>query len=182
VRLTAIFLALLFGASAAPAADCIRRPCSSATNWAADIIGQIDTRPGTWGTAASVDIPLSFKNVPAGYRVRIERVYGDLVAWPKVAPDPGTNAGVLLGMSTTAIRDEYLVPAQDTCFAYFQGVLNGPTGTRIPFDVKTAAGGLLEPDSVLLTRVATFLSTLGVPVHAELTFTAVFRFEKSEAR
>lgn len=177
MRIPFVLCLLLMAAFTVHAGDCIRRPCSSSTNWAADIQGTPDTRPDTWGTAGSVDIALHFQNVPARYRVRIERVYGDLIAWPKATPAPGSNAGVLVGLLSTAIRDEYLIPGQDTCMLYLQGVINGGNGARIPFDVRTAAAGLLEADNILLTRAATFLSTLAVPVHVELTLTAVFRFE-----
>lgn len=39
---------------------------------------------------------------PAGYRVRILKVYGDLLLWPIGQVKPGTFAGVLFGLQNTA--------------------------------------------------------------------------------
>jgi hypothetical protein len=75
-------------------------------NFAADLNGPLDGRPGTWGTAEAQTWPVKFF-VPDGYRVRIVAIQGDLLAMPRTMPEDapvprGKSAGALLGFSTTA--------------------------------------------------------------------------------
>ena len=57
-------------------------PFQSTSNISADIRGVPDKRPGGWGLHQADPVRLKI-TAPAGYRVRILEVAGDLVAWPK---------------------------------------------------------------------------------------------------
>jgi hypothetical protein len=152
---------------------------TASTNFSFDLDGPVDTRPGTWGTAEASAKFITFAP-PAGYRVRILRASGDLVAWPQVLDGvpvkPGRYAGVLLGLSTTAqegsVRGDWLA---DNCFLYVQAGLDA-TPVRAAFDRKTDA--LLEPDHKLALKVASWLNTTERKIHIEPTLTIVYRFEK----
>lgn len=167
------------------AGDCITSPCSAAMNFAYDIIGTADSRPGTWGSAGAQSSQVKFK-APPGYRVRILRVYGDLTFWPRGMPDAdptdkivGKAAGVLLGLSSTAPDGSDKVEgggASDGCFLYIQDASKGEA-KRTPIDFDTHEGGLLEPDGVMVVKFAVWLNTLGLAVHAEPTLNLVYKFE-----
>ena len=114
---------------------------------------------------------------PAGYRVRILRAYGDLLAWPRGVPPAGTFAGVLFGLQTTAAegstRADWLA---DNTMLYLQGAVSDRGRERLPFDVKIS-DGLLEPDNKLLYKFATWLNDTGLEIHMEASLTLVYRFE-----
>ena len=57
-------------------------PFSTALNFAVDLAGIPDTRPGTWGNAGFAQNLVTF-SPPAGYLVRVLRVYGDFIGFPK---------------------------------------------------------------------------------------------------
>lgn len=185
MRLASIFLT---ATCIIQAKDCISKPCSTAFNFAYDMIGTPDTRPGTWGDAAASSPTLKFKP-PAGYRTRILRAYGDFVVWPRGKPavDPtdkvvGTAVGTLLGLSTTAPdASEYVEGggASDACFLYIQIASKGEAG-RAPFDYDTHVGGLLEADNMMVVKAAVWLNTTGLAVHMEPSITVIFQFEKEQ--
>lgn len=167
-------------------------PFSAAFNISADLTPVPDTRPGTWGSAAFADNNLQF-NPPAGYRVRILKAYGNWFAMPKVV-DPGAGpypadhgyCGVLWGLLRTGVTGSTrLVPASDEAFAFYQGAIDGPPQT-FPFDFTLEAVaplsetmGLLDPDNIMVNRLAIFLDTLGdtVPIHMESQMVVVYQFE-----
>ena len=153
---------------------------TASANFSFDLSGPVDTRVATWGTAEASIKYITF-NPPTGYRVRILRASGDLVAWPMVldtyAPvKPGKYAGVLLGLSTTApdgsVRGDFMA---DNCFMYIQAGLDA-VPVRAAFDRKVDV--LLEADNKLAVKVASWLNTTGVPIHIEPTLTIVYRFER----
>lgn len=177
-------LALLIS-SACSAKDCITHPCSAPFNFAYDLIGDPDYRLGTWGSATASTNQVRFK-APAGYRVRVLRIYGDLVLWPRGTPDIDTEkilghaAGVLLGLSTTAPDGSDTVEgggASDNCFLYIQDATKGEK-SRAAIDYDTHVGGLLERDNVMVVKVAVWLNTLGLAVHLEPSLVVVFQFER----
>src|ERR1035441_5270026 len=86
-------------------------PCSMSTNVPYDSAGTPDMRPGTWGNAASGSLSIPFLGVPAGYQVRITRVYGDVVAWPHGAIVPGAFSGILSGLTNTTPNQSAFVPS-----------------------------------------------------------------------
>jgi hypothetical protein len=99
-------------------------------------------RPGTEGHADYTVFPLTF-TPPPGYRVRILRLYGDLVSWPCTQPGqsipPGTHAGVLLSIHTKMTETS---PHCDYCagnaLLYIQdGVVNQPVRTSFDLTVNT---------------------------------------------
>jgi hypothetical protein len=79
-------------------------PFIATSNFAADLSGGEDTRPGCYGTADLATWSITF-DPPAGYAVRILSIHGDLVSWIKSLPgDPATpaesTAGVLLNITS----------------------------------------------------------------------------------
>ena len=57
-------------------------PFAASSNFAADLYGAADTRPGCWGYSDVATWNITFRP-PAGYAVRILSIHGDLVAWIK---------------------------------------------------------------------------------------------------
>lgn len=151
-------------------------PFSAATNHSDDIEGVWDGRPETWGKAGFNIHRYTF-SPPPGYRVRILRVYGDFVAWVRVPGDRQKCAGVLWGLQTTApegsIRADYMA---DNGMVYLQNATCGdPVRAAFDFDVKH--GGLLEPDNILISKVAVFTNDMG-SIHLEPSFTLNFQWER----
>jgi hypothetical protein len=167
------------------AGDCITAPCSTAFNFSYDLLGTPDSRPGTWGAAQSSSYRMTFK-VPSGYRVRILRVYGDFIFWPRGTPlpDAGDNVighavGVLFGLSSSAPDGSSMVEgggASDNCFLYIQDSSKGEK-SRAPFDYDTHIGGLLEQDGVLVVKAAVWLNSTGLAVHLEPSAVIQFQYE-----
>lgn len=144
-----------------------------ATNHADDLAGSPDTRPDTWGLAAANEHVVVFVP-PEGCHVRILRVYGDVVAWPKEEPEAG-KAGVLWGLRTTASDgSRWSKQAADNTFLYYQFGTRGEIA-RISFDVQL--NNRLGDDNTLISKVAAWLNTTGQPIHIEPSFVIVFRFE-----
>jgi len=173
-------LAVLSGATLANNSDALG-PYSTATNISADLYGAADTRPGTWGFTDYAINPITFVAPPAGYRVRVLRVYGNATAMPKLttpaALPVGGYSGWLFGLQTTAPDGSiYADFAGDSAFVYLQGNI-GPIPEVIEFDFDVSAGGLLGTDNVMRIKTATFLNTLGVPIHIEPSFVIVFHYE-----
>ena len=77
-------------------------PHAITRNFSSDLYGPVDTRPGTWGHADYWVLKQPFTNVPAGCRVEVLRISGDLMAWAKGAVPAGTYAGVLMGAYSSA--------------------------------------------------------------------------------
>ena len=145
-------------------------------------MGARDARPDTWGNSDAASWTIQFRP-PAGYKVRILRLRGDLVAWPRVLPAEspvprGAYAGVLLGFMTTAPDGSLRCdPCADNTMLYIQqAVENAPA--RAPFDYDKV-NVLLEPHNKLLVKVAAWLNTTGKPIHTEPTFTVVYRYERA---
>ena len=170
--LTAISLASLFG----------QETFSASANFSADLMGPADTREGTYGNAEAVNWRMTFRP-PAGYRVRIVELRGDLIAWPRVlsgeAPVPdGAYAGVLLGFQTTSSQNSGRCDyCADNTMLYIQVGLDAHP-VRAPFSEKILSGNLLESDNVLVIGVASWLNTTGRKIHIEPTFTVTYRFER----
>lgn len=171
---------LLLAAAPLFAADCISKPCSVATNFAHDIIGEPDKRADTWGTAGAELKQVRFAAPPDGYRIRILRVYGDFLVWPRCVVPPGKFAGALWGLTTTAKDASVLADlAADNTFVYVQHATGGAPA-RIPVDFKVSEGGLLEADNIVVSKVAAWLNDTGCALHLEPSWVMVFRYEKQE--
>lgn len=155
-------------------------PYSAATNHSSDLMGTPDSRPDTWGNAGYAVHKIEF-HPPAGYRVRILRVYGDFQGWVRKNPS-GNCAGVLWGLSTTQPEgSQRVTPAADNTMLYVQdSVCAVERKFRAPVDYDTSAGGLLGPDNVLVSKVAVWLNETGEPVHVEPSFTVVYQFEREK--
>lgn len=154
--------------------DCL----AFSTNIAWDSAGKPDTRPGCWGNADSADTPIVFQEVPAGKRVRILRVYGDWIMWPRGAIAPGSAAGGLTGLMLPACaQSPYVGPGLGAagCFLYLQ-MGCGQMPQRAPIDI-TIRSGLLGADNTMILRLAQFLNETGASIHQETTLVVEFRFE-----
>lgn len=172
-------VAVQTGRGSGAAVPCIAEPCVFSTNVPYDAEGQPDTRPGTWGSTAYNDLPIPFVGVPAGYRVRVLRVYGDFVAWAHGKIPHGTAAGTLFGLTSTSGGQSPFVGAglgSKGCFLYLQAGV-GADPVRAAFDFNVAVGGLLEADHMMLVRRAVWLNATGVSIHMEPSFVVEFRYE-----
>ncbi len=164
---------------AKPAQSCIDSPCTLSLNYPYDAVGEPDQRAGTWGTASFDDGKIQFTNVPAGHRVRIERVYGNWTARVHGKAPADTYAGVLFGLITTATdASPYATLSQKGCMLYLQADVGAGQAHVESFDVNTHAAGLLEADHVLIVRRATYLNETGQSIHQEPSMVIEFRYEK----
>jgi len=155
---------------------CDHTPRSVASNFSTDIKGDPDTRAMTWGTAGATTHRITF-SPPRGCRVRVLRVYGDLLAWPRGTVEPGKFAGVLWGLQTTGPEGSLHADlAADNTMLYIQHATGGGPA-RAPVDFAVAAGGLLERDHVLVSKLAVWLNDTGRDIHMEPSFVVVYRFE-----
>jgi hypothetical protein len=170
-------------------------PYTVSGNFPSDLYGPVDTResgaicadgPCIWGHADFATLPIKFRP-PAGYKVRILSLRGDVVAWIKSLPgDPPTPAesaaGVLGGFQTTSSLASsgsvYCDFCSDGAPLYIQdSVTEKQPKTRAPFNY-TDVGMLLDDDNVLVAKIASWLNTTGKPIHIELTYTIQFQYEK----
>lgn len=84
-------------------------PYTGTTNFTVDLVGEPDTRPGTWGTAGAVTWPLEFFP-PPGFITRVLRLTCDQVVWPTASGfgpaeiPSGTYMGTLASILTTPIQ------------------------------------------------------------------------------
>lgn len=171
-------LALLIAATCFGASPKVLGPYSVATNHSDDLLGDIDTRPDTWGRAGYSAHVLTF-HPPKGYRTRVLRVYGDFQGWVRI--NTGKCAGVLWGLSTTAPEgSERVTPAADNTMLYVQDATCGaPFRAGVDFEVKH--GGLLV-ENTLVSKVAVFMNETGQAIHLEPSFVLVYQFERESAR
>jgi hypothetical protein len=152
----------------------------STINLPADILGELDARPGTWGRAGVRIVPYHFKNVPNGKRVRIIKVEGDLVSWPHGIPVTGTFAGVLWGLTRSSVTEQGDSPeldyASDGCFIYIQDRV-GAEGSRAAFERDTYSGGLLDEDHIMVNKIAVWLNETEASIHSEATAVLTYCYE-----
>ena len=154
-------------------------PYSTAVNFAIDLAGVPDTRPGTWGNAAAAQNLVQF-TPPAGHLVRILRVYGDFIAFPKAGtPRAGTTCEVGWGLkSTAADGSERVSTGYDNSFVWLQDVVApGRLGCRAEFNFDVSTGGLLGADHKMISQAFVGLNTTGLTIHMEPTFVMVYQFE-----
>ena len=161
-------------------------PYSTAINIAGDLTGVIGDCPGTWGGCAAYASQVQF-HPPTGYRTRILRVYGNFIAAPKTGtPAPNQRFEVGYGLKTTAPDESSLVTypgyaatGYDGSFLWLQDYIT-PIADKsvIPFNVDVSAGGLLEPDNILISQAFIALDQTGLTVHEEVSFVAIYQFER----
>jgi hypothetical protein len=159
-----------------------------AGNFPRDLYGDLDTRSDTWGYADSQTLPIQFYP-PAGYRVEILEIHGDLIAAPKPPAGQSVAAGsygyVLVGFSTSALIG-YPGPGVPCNYCatgamiYLQGGLSDQP-LRIPFDRVFRRPVSLESDNILNLKLASFLNTTGFPIHTEATYTIWARYVPTTA-
>lgn len=123
-----------------------------------------------------VVIPYQF-HPPLGYRVRILRTRGDLIAWPRGVPPPGTYAGILWGLVRTLSGGAADVAlSAHGCYIYAQDRVS-VGGSRAPFDSLVADGGPLDDDNVLWSKFALYLNDTGLSIHIEASIVS-YQYEK----
>ena len=157
----------------------IHGPYQTSVNFSIDLEGTPDTRPTTWGEAGSAQNVAHF-HPPAGYRVRILRVSGDFVAWPRSGVmASGTYCEVGWGLKTSAPDGSQLLDyAYDNSLLWVQNVvLPRNPSARAAFDRDVSAGGILPQDNALISQSFVALNTSGLTIHMEPTFTVTFQFE-----
>lgn len=165
----------------------MNRVLSTNVSW--DCVGQQDARPSTWGTTGVNDVPIKFVDVPNGYRARIDRITGDLIAWAHAAdgsPAPPSSSffGALTGILVAGSgQDPDVGPglASSGCPFYVQGAANAYHAVNRVFDFDVSAGGLLGEDNTFTLRQAVFLNDTGLPIHVETTLVIQYDFEPVEA-
>ena len=173
-------------------------PFSSSVNFATNLLGPPDTRPETWGNAATEKWTVTF-SPPAGYQVRILEVHGDLISFIVTLPGdttvvpPQTAAGVLLGLQTSdpaqSGRCDYCsdvlrrqpnqlqASVQGTTMLYIQdSVAQLMPKSRASYD-RPAVNTLLQPDNKLIVTVASWLNNTTKSIHIEPTFVVTYQFE-----
>ena len=162
-------------------------PFQTTMNHSFDVTGKPDRRPGSWGLSQAVPIRLKVA-APAGYRVRILRVAGDLVAWPKAGTMTGAQyAEVGWGLNTSlndgsqyvSYPDDPSAMAFDNSCVWVQDSLTATHGSsRVSFDRDVSACGLLK-DVTFISQAFVALNTSGLAIHLEPTFTITYRFEEN---
>lgn len=156
--------------------NCNPEPRSIATNFSADIKGDPDNRPDTWGDAGYIVKKITFTPKP-GCRIRITKAYGDFLIWPVGKVERGKFAGALFGLRTTAPEGSIQADwAADNTFLYIQ-VATGGEPARAAFNYDVASGGLLGSDNVMLVKMAVWLNDTGLPIHMEPSFVIQFQYE-----
>jgi hypothetical protein len=152
-------------------------------NFAVDLQGPVDTRPGCYGTADSVIVPLTF-TAPTGFTVHIITLRGDLVSWIKTLPgDPVTpdesTAGILGGMQTSNVTNAPCDLCATGTPLYIQDAVSALVPkTRTPYNY-TQVDMDLESDNILNLKTAAWLNTTNKPIHIEFTYTIIFTFVPS---
>jgi hypothetical protein len=158
-------------------------PYSTAMNFAIELAGTPDTRPGTWGNAGVAQNIVTF-SPPAGYRVRALRIYGDFIGFPRsgvLAADTSCEIGWGL-KSTAPDGSTRLSTGYDNSFVWLQNAITSlAPSCRAAFDHVVETGGLLEPDNTMISQAFVALNTTGLTIHMEPTFTMVYQFESSAA-
>ena len=177
--LASLFLTSSLLTSCGRTPECVAKVCSLSINYPFDAKGEIDTRPGTWGRTAADDGKIEFNHVPRGYRVRIERVYGNVTARVVGKAPEHTYAGILFGLiNSHTDASPYATMSSSGCMLYVQADV-GPNQPRIVnFDTNTHSEGLLEPDNVLLVRRAVYLKETEAMQHIEPSFVVEFHYER----
>ena len=168
------------------------QPITVSGNFPRDLLGPVDlrdTRPTAcagglciWGRADSDTLPIQF-HAPAGYRVRILAIRGDLSAWVKRLPgEPplpsGSSAGVLAAFQVPATGPSSEADYCDRgAVLYVQDSLTSEQPkTRVALNWENL-NFLLGTDNTLIAKVAEFLNTMEKPIHLELTWVISFQFE-----
>ena len=185
-RLYCVMLCLVFSACDQKHPRTIG-PFQTTLNHSVDVTGKPDKRPSSWGLSQAVPIRLKV-TAPTGCRVRILRVAGDLVAWPKTGTMTGAQyAEVGWGLNTSlddgskyvSYLDDPSAMAFDNSCAWVQDSLTATHGSsRISFDRDVSACGLLK-DGTFISQTFVALNTSGLAIHLEPTFTITYQFEEN---
>jgi hypothetical protein len=166
-----------------------QRVQTMAGNLPRDLLGPVDMRdtrtvcngPCIWGNADSVLMPITF-SPPAGFRVKILSLRGDMVSWIKSLP--GDKATPLESMAGTLMGFEENDTQTDLACTY--------CAMRTPLYIQDSVGEkspnhradfnydgvdlVLPADNTLNLKIAAWLNTTGKPIHIEATYVIKFQF------
>lgn len=175
-------LLLLFSADPSAKNPCpFWNTCTVSTNYAYDMVGETDTRPGEWGTAGSADWMMVWHDVPPGMRVKILHIAGDGIAAPSHGDmPPGTRAYALFGLLTTDAVASPLADFSSNGCMLFTNTPVSNAGERVPIN-QDVYNGLLAKDNTLHLRAALFLNDSGISIHEELTLVITFAYVSEES-
>ena len=161
------------------------------TNFSADLWGQQDTRPATWGYTDVQTRPITFGcptcavKIPPGMVISLTSarvsVNANLrSATPLQFPGYKRSAGLLFGLKTTAPDGSaYCDLCADNTPLYHQVSLQSKDPANYVINTAYPGGYRLQPDGVLVQVLASFLNTLGM-VHIEASYTIGFEFVKAQ--
>ena len=153
-------------------------------NFAYNLVGVPDTRPGTWGRADAQYSELTFTAIPDGKAVRVLEITGDLTArWTtrgegRAWPGFGYYTGVL-GAVTTLPRSQGSATvnwgASDT-LVYVQGDLGLSGVVRIPFKAEfdERVENAVLPFGKLWFKAAKYLDETDLDTHVEITYSVTY--------
>jgi hypothetical protein len=155
------------------------QPYSSRVQLVTDVQGEPSvTRSPDAPTAGEAQWQIHFVGVPSGDHVRILRTYGDFVVWPNGVAPAGTISGTFFMLNTSAQGPVITLSAStcDTCLLHIQQPTGGKP-ERAAFDVDVKQSGLLEDDNILYAKTAVWLNNMGLAIHMEATWVAVYQIE-----
>jgi hypothetical protein len=174
-------------------------------NFSADLLGTTDTRLDTWGATQAVSKALPYFP-PTGFKLVLDAIDGDIIAFPTNKALMGTvpevplgYAGILGGFLVTNAAYSQVVVAQetlhlrtrsakadgcawcvDTCPFYRQGAVGLTAPYTSAFDVKFPQGYVIPADNKLTVVLASFLNTIGY-IHIEITYAVTSHFVPADA-
>lgn len=162
-------------------------PLIVSINLPADLYGELDKRPNTWGRADVRQEPYTFLDVPAGHRVRILKIEGDLISNPRHQGNQGTYCNVLWGLCRTSVTEQgkskTLQYGSDGCFVYVQDTIAWNGRARTAFNrsfPEDSPDGLLDEDHTFLNKIAIYLNEIEARIHLEATANITFRYEEAQ--
>ena len=138
---------------------------------AVDLQGPPDNRPGTYGCAEAVSVPIEF-TPPSGYSVHIDRIIGDLVSWPNATPTTTVRPAGVLAAFQVAPSTGYLADLNTPLYVQSHVPPSGSTRTfDYPIDATT---------NTITAVIASWLNEYGATIHVELTYTIRFHLEPAK--
>jgi len=147
-------------------------------NFVTDIIGVQDVWLRTWGKAGSILWPIAFKP-PAGQRVLIHSIRGDLVAWSRTSYTGARDKFGVLAAFQTRKENTGGGGLCDWCdistLLYVQAAAASKDVAQRQFSIRFTEPQAL-PVRTLFVKASVWLSDVPGPVHIEVTYTVEFEF------
>lgn len=157
-------------------------PRVASGNFSADIAGQPDSRPGTWGTAGAELWAIEF-HPPEGCAIEIHSISGDIVSWVRWSNSASwapakDKFGVLYGFQ---FHRENRGGGEICDLCDVGTILYGQAGANSR-DVSSRVfrqsyrSPVRLPEDRLWVKAAAWLNDTDQPVHLEITWTIEFQF------